>query len=404
MTGNFNRREFIHGVGVAAASFCLAPSGLWANTAPAAPVAVARCTTYGPEVMTTLAGMFDQLGGLRRLVNGKTVSMKINLTGDAHVRLGSLPNGETYWVHPQVVGAMVHLLGNAGARRIRLLESPPGTASLPEFMSQAGWNPGDLTGAASEVELVNTNYPGPGGKYTRLWVPGGGMMFKGYDVNPAYEACDVFVSLAKLKEHVTAGVTLSMKNCFGITPTTIYGEAAGIDEPAKMPGHARVMLHAGNRQPSKCSPSEIDPTSTRDAGYRVPHITADLVASRPIHLAVIDGIGTMAGGEGPWVKVPRASQSTRFRRALGIPTPMEHPIHPLRPGLLIAGTNCVNTDAVCTALMGFDPMADRGTAPFESCDSTLKLGERLGLGTRDLSRIEVRGLPIDKGRIYFRST
>lgn len=404
MKRNLSRREFIHGVSVAAAGFCLAPSGLWANVAPAAPVAVARCATYGPEVMTTLAGMFDQLGGLRRLVNGKTVSMKINLTGDAHTRLGSLPNGETYWVHPQVVGAVVHLLGNAGARRIRLLESPPGTGSLAEFLSEAGWKPSDLISAASGVELVNTNYPGAGQKYSRLWVPGGGMMFKGYDVNPAYEECDVFVSLAKLKEHVTAGVTLSMKNCFGITPTTIYGVGAGIDEPAKVPGGARVMMHAGNRQPSKSAPAEIDPSSTRDAGYRVPHVTADLVAARPIHLAVIDGIGTMAGGEGPWVKIPRVSRRGAFLRSLGMATAMEHPVHPLRPGLLIAGTNCVNTDAVGTALMGFDPMADRGAAPFENCDSTLKLGERLGIGTRDLNRIEVRGLPIEKGRVDFRST
>jgi uncharacterized protein (DUF362 family) len=404
MKRNLNRREFIQGVSAAAAGFCLAPSGLWANAAPAAPVAVARCATYGPEVVTTLAGMFDQLGGLRSLVSGKTVSMKINLTGGADVRLGNLPQSQTHWVHPQVVGAMVHLLGKAGARRIRLLESPPGTGSLAEFLSQGGWNPGDLTSAASDVELVNTNYPGAGGKYTRFWVPGGGMMFKGYDLNPAYEECDVFVSLAKLKEHVTAGVTLSMKNCFGIMPATIYGQGAGIDEPSKVPVGARVIMHAGNRQPSKSAPSEINPTSTRDAGYRVPHITADLVAARPIHLAVIDGIATMAGGEGPWVKVPRASRSTRYKRALGMATPMEHPAHPLQPGLLIAGTNCVNTDAVCTALMGFDPMADRGTAPFENCDSTLKLAERLGIGTRDLSRIEVRGLPIEKGRIYFRST
>ena len=235
MKRNLNRREFIQGMS-AAAGFCLAPAGLWANAAPAAPVAVAKCAAYGPEVVPTLAGMFDQLGGLRRLVNGKTVSMKINLTGDAHTRLGSLPQSETYWVHPQVVGAVVHLLGQAGARRIRLLESPPGTGSLAEFLLQAGWNPADLTSAASGVELVNTNYPGAGEKYTRLWVPGGGMMFKGYDVNPAYEECDVFVSLAKLKEHVTAGVTLSMKNCFGMTPATIYGLGAGIDEPAKAPG------------------------------------------------------------------------------------------------------------------------------------------------------------------------
>ena len=53
------------------------------------------------------------------------------------------------------------------------------------------------------------------------------------------------------------------------------------------------------------------------------------------------------------------------------------------------------------ALMGFDPMADRGTPPFERCDSTLKLAEEAGLGTRDLKRIEVIGAPIAQARFDF---
>ena len=63
--------------------------------------------------------------------------------------------------------------------------------------------------------------------------------------------------------------------------------------------------------------------------------------------------------------------------------------------------NCVNTDAVATAVMGLDPMADRGNAPFETCDSTLRLAEHLGVGTRDLNRIEVTGTPIAKARYSF---
>ena len=61
-------------------------------------------------------------------------------------------------------------------------------------------------------------------------MPGGGLVYPAYDLNHSYEDCDVFVSLAKLKEHYSAGVTLSMKNCFGITPCTIYGDAAPVDE------------------------------------------------------------------------------------------------------------------------------------------------------------------------------
>jgi uncharacterized protein (DUF362 family) len=61
------------------------------------------------------------------------------------------------------------------------------------------------------------------------------------------------------------------------------------------------------------------------------------------------------------------------------------------PRVLVAGTNTVCVDAVGAALMGFDPMADRGKTPFETCDSTLRLAEELGVGTRDPRRIEVIG-------------
>ncbi|HEY6290971.1 MAG TPA: DUF362 domain-containing protein [Terriglobia bacterium] len=382
-----SRRELIRGLGTAAVGLYLRPFASLAHTlsnatAPTAPVAVARCSGYGPGVQTTLATVFDQLGGLQRLVRGKTVAIKLNLTGEPSDKVRGMPRELTHWVHPAVVGATVSLLGQAGARRIRLLEStlsPSG--SFEEFVSKANWNPRDFSSAASGVEFEDTNYAGQAGKYTRLTVPGGGMLFKAYDVNHSYADCDIYVSLAKLKEHATAGVTLSMKNSFGIPPCTIYGEGAGVNEPSKLVRGSRSMLHDGSRQPSKTAFPENDPNSPRDPGYRVPRVTVDLAMARPIHLAVIDGIATVAGGEGPWV--------SRCR--------------PLHAGLLIAGTNCVTVDAVSTALMGFDPTADRGTAPFEGCDSTLKLAERLGIGTRDLSRIEVIGVPVSKAKISFRS-
>jgi uncharacterized protein (DUF362 family) len=139
------------------------------------------------------------------------------------------------------------------------------------------------------------------------------------------------------------------------------------------------MFHRGNRQPAGWT--ENDLSSPRDDGYRVPRIVVDLVAARPIDLAILEGIRSMAAGEGPWIPGVR----------------------PNRPGLLVAGANCVTTDAVATALMGFDPLADRGTAPFETCDSTLRLAEDVGLGTRDLKRIEVVGVPIEKARYRFRA-
>lgn len=382
MSVHVNRREFLQSLGTATAGLYLCPSLLGASAPPTAPVAVAKCATYGAPVRATLATMFNQLGGLDRLVKGKTVAIKLNMTGQLNDRVRGLPFGVAHWVHPDVIGATVNLLGDAGAKRIRLLESTLNPdRSLEAFMQQAGWNPRDFASAAPHVEFEDTNYPGAGGRYKRMWVPGGGLMFRAYDVNPSYEECDVYVSLAKLKEHSTAGVTLSMKNSFGIPPCTIYGQGAGKDEPSTVVKGARMMLHKGDRQPSRTALAENDPHSPRQPGYRVPRVTADLATMRPIHLAVIDGISTVAGGEGPWVRGCR----------------------PVHAGLLVAGTNCVTTDAVSTALMGFDPMADRGTAPFEHCDSTLKLAEQLGLGTRDLKRIEVLGEPIAKARVDFRA-
>ncbi len=372
----FGRREFLAGVGTSRFAFSK-PS------APAAPVALASHPRYDEDVVPTLARMFDQLGGLGRLVQGKTVAIKLNLGGPADRRLGHLPNERTNWVHPRVIGATLHLLDRAGARRIRLLEGSRFTADpLTEHMLAAGWSPMDFLRAARRVEFENTNTLGSGNKYVRLPVPGQAYMYQAYELNHSYADCDVFVSLAKLKEHTTTGITLSMKNCFGITPTSIYGENAGKDDPNEDPQGGRgSTMHSGQRQPSRCAPSELDPDSPRDPSYRVPRVIVDLVAARPVDLAIIDGIESMGGGEAV------------FRGN----------VFPVQAGVLIAGTNCVNTDAVAAAVMGYDPLAVRGTPPFESCDSTLELAEKRGLGTRDLGRIEVRGARIAAVKVDFRA-
>jgi len=382
MNQPIKRRDFLTGLTAAGASLALPAPGR--GSLPTAPVAVAKCNTYGREMVDTLERMFDQIGGLGRLVKNKTVALKINMTGDTWQRLGFHPAGSTHFTHPATLGATVHLLGKAGARRIRILEGPIAWGeSLEEAMYNTGWDVSTFTNAAPKVEYVNTNLPYPGKKpYIRVEVPKGGLLFPAYLLNTAYEECDVFVTLTKVKEHATAGITLSMKNSFGITPCTIYGDRAGEDEPYPVPyGGRGSIIHYGSRQPTKIAPPEIDPNSPRQGGYRVPRCVADLCAARPIHLAILDAIETMAGGEGPWVRGSRYC----------------------RPGFLTVGTNCVTVDAVTMAIMGFDPMADRGKPPFENCDSTLKLAEDLGIGTRDLNQIEVIGTPIAEARFDFRA-
>jgi len=365
MNTSFTRRNLLAGT---AGSMILGRNA-WAAEAPTASVALSKCNSYGAEVLPMLSAMFDQIGGLGRLVKGKTVAIKVNLTGGPESRMGYLPIGLTTWTHPVVIGATIHLLGKAGARRIRLLESPWKSAEpLEEHMIGAGWDLSHFTNSASNVEFENTNFLGFGKKYARFNVPKGGHLFPAFDLNHSYADCDVFVSIAKLKEHLTAGVTMSMKNCFGITPCTIYGDNAPIDEPGQVPLGGRFPIHSGSRQPSKCSPGEHDPATPRDGGYRVPRCVADLVAARPIHLAIIDGIESQT-------TVETVSRNATY----------------VKPHVLVAGLNPVCVDAVGAAVMGFDPMADRGKVPFEKCDSTLRLAEELGVGTRDLRRIEVIG-------------
>ena len=270
--------------------------------APTAPVSIAK-VTYQDDLTPVIAKMFDQLGGLNKLVKSKTVTIKLNLTGAPSIRYQGKALGVTHYSHPKTVMSMVHLLDQAGAKRIRLVESAWGTAGpLEEYLLDSGWNVRQLKSLSSNLVFENTNAIGSYEKYARFAVPGGGYIFPAFDLNSAFHETDVFMSMAKLKNHATCGVTLSMKNCFGNTPASIYGDDAGLKDPNEAPTKGRLeVCHYGKRQPSACSPSEIDLKSSRGSDYRMPRIVAELNAARPVDIAFIDGIETLTGGEGPWV-------------------------------------------------------------------------------------------------------
>ena len=372
------RREWI---AMIAATPAATPLLHGAAEPPAAPVAIAKCASYDEDVTAKMAAMFDQLGGLDRLVRNKTVTVKVNMTGPPEQRFQGLALGLTHYTHPKVVGATAFLLGKAGAKRIRFVESAWATAGpLEDVILNSGWNLRALQSAASNVEFENTNALGKGRRYSRFKFPGKAYMYPEYVLNHAYEDTDVFVSLAKLKNHADCGVTLSLKNCFGNVPASIYGDDAGVDEPNESPTKGRGnVVHFGKRQPSKIAPPALldasaQPGVTNTAGFRVSRVVADLAVVRPIDLQIIDGVESTAGGEGPWIRGVRV----------------------VKPGVLIAGLNPVCTDTVCTAVMGYNPRVTRGTPPFRNADNTMLLAEAHGVGTTDLKRIEVRGVAIEQ--------
>ena len=367
------RREWIAAISAASA----APLLHGTPETPAAPVGIAKCAAYDEDVTAKMGALFDQLGGLEKLVRNKTVTIKVNMTGPPGQRFQGLALGLTHYAHPKVVGATVHLLGRAGAKRIRLVESGWATAGpLEDVILDSGWNLRALQSAATGVEFENTNGLGKSRKYARFKFPGTAYMYPAYVMNQAYEDTDVFVSLAKLKNHADCGVTLSLKNCFGCLPASIYGDDAGRDDPNEKPTAGRGdVVHFAKRQPARIAPPELHPNEgLNNAGYRVSRVVADLAVARPIHLAIVDGVASTAGGEGPWIRGLRV----------------------VRPGVLIAGLNPVCTDAVSAAVMGYNPRALRGTAPFRNADNTLLLAEAHGAGAADLKRIEVRGVSIEQ--------
>ena len=225
------------------------------------------------------------------------------------------------------------------------------------------------------MSFEDTRNRGKWPRYSRLTVPWGGFLFPAFDVNPCYEKTNVFISLAKLKDHLSAGVTLSIKNLFGILPTSLYGGDAPNENSLSYRG---AVLHNGSLAVPAGVPKEIGRHVPVLWKYRVPRVVADCLGARPIHLAVIDGIETNRAGEGPWAVKAQ----------------------PVQPGLLLVGRHPLSTDAVATAVMGYDPLAEHFAFPFPG-ENHLRLLRAVGVGEIDPRKIEVRGLALEEAVFPF---
>jgi uncharacterized protein (DUF362 family) len=145
-------------------------------------------------------------------------------------------------------------------------------------------------------------------------------MFRWYELSSALQDIDLFVSVAKMKSHRLCGVTLAMKNLFGLPPGPVYGS----------------------------------PRGTLHSAVRLPGILADLTQLFAPGICLIDGI-----------------VGSNYREWHG---------DPVASGILIAGDNAVATDATAARFMGVDPEAPRGTVPFLRADNHIRFASSLGLG------------------------
>jgi uncharacterized protein (DUF362 family) len=165
-----------------------------------------------------------------------------------------------------------------------------------------------------------------------VWVnvPGGGQMFERYPVPRCTFEADEMVSVQKLKNHYFMGITLCMKNLFGLVPI----------QPM---GRPRAYYHHL---------------------VRMPYMLADLGRIFKPALNIIDGLVCQAKQEwGPGD-------------------------YPLICNTLVAGDQVVATDACGAHLMGHDPRTDWLTEPFHRDRNALLIAAQGGFGTVDLNEID----------------
>lgn len=173
--------------------------------------------------------------------------------------------------------------------------------------------------------------------YSWVYPPNGGLCLNRYKVPAGAAGADEIISLQKMKCHRFTGVTLSIKNFFGLM--------------AHYPHfHSRHYFHHY---------------------VRMPYMLADLADIFQPALSILDALWSVSERE--WGGKPVITN------------------------LLLAGENAVALDAVGTFLMGGDPMADLGQSFFQQERNALKIAHDAGIGPADLNHIDYRGR--HKGRV-----
>ena len=280
-------------------------------------------TASDAHVVQQAQAAIQQLGDYgKELRNATCIAIKIN----AGVHRLTLTDGkQTELTEPAVVEGAI--------RAIREVTDAPivigdGTTDGDTFGLYAKLGYPERLAKYGGVRLVDFNQS----ELVEVAMPHAQAMFRSYQMPRELAEADAFVSLAKMKAHVSLGCTLCIKNLFGWMPTSVYGTP-------------RVYLH--------------------DRLIRLPRVLVDMAAWMRPCLNVVDGI--VAANKSEWNGTP------------------------MRPGIILAGTNCVATDSVGARVMGFDPNGDYPDHPYFYRRNAIKLAAEIGLGPNRSEDIEILG-------------
>jgi uncharacterized protein (DUF362 family) len=244
-------------------------------------VFVARAASYESDLERPIADALRALGFGPERLRAKSVLLKPNLVEPSR----EAPHVNT---HPAVVRAAAAVFRRWGAREVVVAEGQGHCRDSDYVLEQSGL--GDVL-TQEKLEFVDLNHD-------EVFTVPNALRFttlRRLTLPATLRRADVVVSLPKMKTHHWAGVTLSMKNLFGVMPGVAYGWPKN------------VLHHAG-----------------------IPESILDINAAVRPHLAIVDGVVAMEG-DGPIMGLPRHA------------------------GLLVLGTNLPAVDATCARLMGLDP-------------------------------------------------
>jgi uncharacterized protein (DUF362 family) len=251
------------------------------EAAQRAHVFIARARTYSEDLEPIVRRGLSELGLGPTLVKDKSILLKPNLV-EAAV---SAPQVNT---HPLLVRAVAEVFRRWQAREVLVAEGQGHCRDSQYVLDESGL--GQML-SESRLEFIDLNHDDV------VEVPNslGFTNLKSLMLPVTLRRVNMIVSLPKLKTHHWAGVTLSLKNLFGVMPGVYYGWPKN------------VLHHAGIAQS-----------------------ILDIAAVVRPHLAIVDGIIGMEG-DGPIMGTAKAS------------------------GVLVMGTNLPSVDATCARLMGIDP-------------------------------------------------
>jgi uncharacterized protein (DUF362 family) len=172
---------------------------------PASRVLIRRATDYRCELTTII---LESLQEFRLPVRGKTVLLKPNFVG-----LDPLCIMNT---HPAVIAATRESFLRLGASQVFIGDGPAmdrDTESILESVRLKEFT-GPLGNVFRDLNLDDVR---------RVPLPTRASRLKELYLPKIVLGVDFLVSIAKLKTHHWAGVTLSLKNMFGVVPGSCYG-------------------------------------------------------------------------------------------------------------------------------------------------------------------------------------